>query len=210
MVWYTVYIPRIARRAHKLRFWTAGAWLLKLEAIRREGERNLLGVQAPYAAAVAGGEYAFYSVFGSSIDVSLIGEWNYDARDAHALPRCQPMTLQDDLFVAVRLGFNDVQSTELTVSVLGDRDRNTRVFGTQSPGGFPTAGRCRPRRSNSSKSIDWICTTRYARTASSRPIWCTSSDPPRASADTDHRKTVAARGRPVHARGFFPGRVRPG
>lgn len=111
--------------------WTAGAWLLKLEAIRRAGERNLLGVEAPYAAAVAGGEYAFYSVFGSGIDVSLIGEWNYDARDAHALPRRQPMTLQDDLFVAVRLGFNDVQSTELTVSVLSDRDRNTRVVGAQ-------------------------------------------------------------------------------
>ena len=41
------------------------------------------------------------------------------------------MTLQDDLFVAVRLGFNDVQSTELTVSVLSDRDRNTRVVGAQ-------------------------------------------------------------------------------
>ena len=110
---------------------TTGAWLLKLEAIRRVGERNLLGVEDSYGAAVVGGEYSFYSVFGSAIDLSLIAEWNYDARGDNALPRRQPMTMQDDPFIGVRLGFNDVQSTELTVSLIGDRERATRVLGAR-------------------------------------------------------------------------------
>ena len=110
---------------------TAGGWLFKLEALQRSGDRNLLGVGESYAAAVAGGEYAFFSVFGSSIDVTLIAEWNYDARNERATPRRQPIAMQDDLFLAARLGFNDVQGTALTLSLLGDRDHSTRVVAAQ-------------------------------------------------------------------------------
>ena len=110
---------------------TAGAWLFKLEAIRRTGERNLLGIDDDYAAAAVGGEYAFYSVFGSAMDLSVVGEWNYDARGENALPRRQPITMQDDYFLGARLGFNDVQGTEITLSLMGDRQRSTRVLGAE-------------------------------------------------------------------------------
>ena len=102
---------------------TAGSWLFKLEAIRRSGARNLLGLEEGYAATVFGGEYTFYSVFGSAADVTLLGEWNYDGRGRNATN-----IFQKDLFLAARIGFNDIQSTELLASVLGDADHATRVL----------------------------------------------------------------------------------
>ena len=102
---------------------TAGSWLLKLEAIGRSGARNLLGMEEDYAATVFGGEYTFYSVFGTAIDVTLLGEWNHDGRGRNATN-----IFQKDLFLGARFGFNDVQSTELIASVLGDADHGTRVM----------------------------------------------------------------------------------
>ena len=67
-----------------------------------------------------GGEYTFYSVFGSAVDLSLLGEWNYDGRGRNATPSRSPNTLENDFFFATRLAFNDVQSTEIVASILGD------------------------------------------------------------------------------------------
>ena len=105
---------------------TAGAWLFKLEAIQRSGERNLFGVKEDYAAAAIGGEYPFYSVFGSAADVIVVGEWNYDERGDKAIPRRSPVMLQNDLFLGAQLAFNDVQSTEILASLVVDRDTDTR------------------------------------------------------------------------------------
>ena len=69
-----------------------------------------------------GGEYTIYSVIGSAADLSLIGEWNYDGRGRNATN-----IFQDDLFIAARLAFNDVQSTEVLGSVMNDIDTTTRV-----------------------------------------------------------------------------------
>ena len=107
---------------------TVGSWLFKLEAIQRAGARNLLGIKEDYVASVFGGEYAFYSVFGSAVDVSLLGEWNYDGRGRNATPSRSPNTLENDFFFATRLAFNDVQSTEIVASILGDVDRATRAL----------------------------------------------------------------------------------
>ena len=49
---------------------TIGSWLFKLEAIQRAGARNLLSMEEDYVASVFGGEYTFYSVFGSAVDLS--------------------------------------------------------------------------------------------------------------------------------------------
>ena len=132
---------------------TLDAWLFKLEAMHRSGERNALGVEQgngagriegfgfedilglyrkeEYVAAVVGGEYTFYSVFGSAADVGLLAEWNYDQRGRRALPRRQPMTLDNDFFVGARLAFNDVQSTEITAAFLTDASRDTRSLGVE-------------------------------------------------------------------------------
>ena len=110
---------------------TVGSWLLKLEAIQRAGARNLLGMEEDYVAFVFGGEYAFYSVFGSAVDLSLLGEWNYDGRGRNATPSRSPNTLENDLFFATRIAFNDVQSTEIVASVFGDAGRSTRALSVE-------------------------------------------------------------------------------
>ena len=107
---------------------TVGSWLFKLEAIQRTGARNLRGREEDYVASVLGGEYTFYSVFGSVADLSLLGEWNYDGRGRNATPSRSPNTLENDLFFAARLAFNDVQSSEIVASMLGDVDRSTRTL----------------------------------------------------------------------------------
>ena len=107
---------------------TVGSWLFKLEAIQRAGARNLLGMEEDYVASVFGGEYTFYSVFGSAVDLSLLGEWNYDGRGRNATPSRSPNTLENDLFFATRIAFNDVQSTEIVASALGDAGRSTRAL----------------------------------------------------------------------------------
>ncbi len=102
---------------------TADAWLFKLEAIHRAGARNRLGEEEDYTAFVLGGEYTFYSVLGSAADLGLLGEWNHDGRGRNATNK-----FQNDLFLAVRLAFNDVQSTELLAGLLGDADYATRAL----------------------------------------------------------------------------------
>ena len=105
---------------------TSGPWLLKLEAIRRTGARNILGLEEDYAAFVAGGEYTLYSVLDSDLDLTLIGEWNRDGRRQRATN-----VFQNDVFAGARLAFNDVQGTDVIVGVLEDADLGTRSFSAE-------------------------------------------------------------------------------
>ena len=102
---------------------TIESWLLKLEALHREGARNLLGMEEDYAAFVMGGEYTFNSIWGSAADLGLLAEWNYDERRERSNSE-----FQNDLFYAVRLGLNDAQSTEIIAGVLADADHSTRTM----------------------------------------------------------------------------------
>lgn len=102
---------------------TAGSWLFKLEAIRRTGAQNLLGVEEDYSASTFGGEYTFYSVSGSAVDLTLLSEWNYDDRRQYATN-----IFQNDFFLAARIAFNDVQSTEILASILRDADSAGQVL----------------------------------------------------------------------------------
>ncbi len=102
-----------------------GPWLFKLEAIQRSGALNLRGREEDYMASVIGSEYTLYSVFDSVADLTLFGEWHYDDRDRDAPPSRSPGTFENDLFVAARLAFNDIQSTEMTASFIGDLGRAT-------------------------------------------------------------------------------------
>ena len=102
---------------------TAGSWLFKLEALGRAGARDRRGVEEDYVASTLGAEYTVYSVTGSAADLSLIGEWNYDGRGRNATN-----IFQNDLFLAARLAFNDIQSTEVLGSMMNDFDTTTRVL----------------------------------------------------------------------------------
>ena len=100
-----------------------GDFLFKGEAMHRAGGSNLIGKKDDYSAYILGGEYSFYSVFESNYDVLLLGEWLYDERGA-----LSTSPFQDDIFLAARLAFNDVEGTELTASVIKDRDYETKTF----------------------------------------------------------------------------------
>ncbi len=113
---------------------TTGPWLLKLEAIRRAGARNLpspanpFGEEDDYGAWAAGGEYSLYAVFGSDADLTLLAEWHRDGRGAGRATNA----FENDLFLAARLALNDVESTEFTVSIIEDLDHSGRVLGFEA------------------------------------------------------------------------------
>jgi hypothetical protein len=92
--------------------YTKDAWLWKLEAIARDGATH------SFAAAVGGFEYTLYQVAQSSADVGLLLEYQYDGRN-----ELEPITIADnDVFVATRLAFNDVQDTAVLAGVSYDTD----------------------------------------------------------------------------------------
>ena len=111
---------------------TLEAWLLKLEAIYRQGARNGvrnpfdptdLGKEEDYAAFVVGGEYTFSGVFESDADLSLLAEWIVDGRRHRATNQ-----YQNDLFLGARLALNDVQDAAFTLGTLIDLDYGTRTL----------------------------------------------------------------------------------
>ena len=111
---------------------TIESWLIKLEAIRREGAINrlpppILGEEEDYNAFVGGVEYTFSGVFDSEADISLLGEWSYDERGHRS-----PNRYQNDVFFAARLALNDVENTELIASVIADMDHSTRLLGFEA------------------------------------------------------------------------------
>lgn len=88
---------------------TLGNWLLKLEALRRQGQGDT------YVAAVGGFEYTFVGVFGSAVDVGALAEYHYDERGRVALS-----PFDDDLFVGTRIAANDAADSQLLGGIVGD------------------------------------------------------------------------------------------
>ncbi len=100
---------------------TQGAWLWKLETIRRAG-------QAPtYAALTAGFEYTLTGVLDSGIDLGLLAEYLYDDRGINATT-----VFQDDVFAGVRLSFNDVSSSEVLFGIYADRDSDAHIVNLEA------------------------------------------------------------------------------
>ena len=98
----------------------AGAWLWKLEAIIRSG------VGPRYAALDGGVEYTFYGVLGAA-DLGVLAEYQYDERG-----KAGPSSSDNDLFAAMRLTFNDTQSTEFLAGVVQDMDTETRFLSVEA------------------------------------------------------------------------------
>lgn len=95
---------------------TKGAWLWKLEAIGRSGQGDTFG------AVVGGFEYTFYDIAGIGIDLGLLAEYQYDGRGASA-----PPTIHDnDVFLGLRVGFNDVRDSALLAAILVDHQTGAR------------------------------------------------------------------------------------
>jgi hypothetical protein len=92
-----------------------GGWLIKAEGYRRKD------IMETYGAYAAGFEYTLVGLFGSSADVGLLAEYMRDSRNS------QPTLLQDDVFVGTRIAFNDVQSTEILLGLIEDRENDGRL-----------------------------------------------------------------------------------
>ena len=96
-------------------------WLWKLESIVRSGQGKT------YFAGTGGLEYTFYKVFETGLDFGFVSEYLYDSRGSIA-----PVAFQDDFLAAVRLGFNDVQSTEVLAGVIFDRTNNAKFYSIEA------------------------------------------------------------------------------
>jgi hypothetical protein len=100
---------------------TLESWLLKLEAIQRNGEPE------DYSAAVAGFEYTVPGIVESSTDLGIIAEYHTDSRGKQATT-----PFNNDLFIGTRWAFNDAQSTEVIAGVIADLDFTTRSYRIES------------------------------------------------------------------------------
>jgi hypothetical protein len=86
-----------------------GNWLWKLESLYQFNDnRN-------YFAATGGFEYTFYGIGDSMADLGLIAEFAYDDRDDDATT-----SFENDIFLGLRLGANDVASTEILAGLSYD------------------------------------------------------------------------------------------
>lgn len=93
----------------------------KLEAIYRQTPRDEFG------AYVFGYEYTFYQVLGDNGDVSLLTEYSRDQRNP-AIDISPPTIYDDDVFLAVRLRFNNVAGSYVLIGMLKDRERDSEVY----------------------------------------------------------------------------------
>lgn len=100
---------------------TTESVLYKLEAFTRE-------TQDERFEAVGGGvEYTLYGIYESDKDLGLIAEYHYDNR-----PDGLPSTSFDnDVFLAARLAFNDVNDAELLAGVLVDTHSKDKSFSVE-------------------------------------------------------------------------------
>ncbi len=97
-----------------------GGWLLKTEAIYRDGSEA-------YSSVVSGFEYTIGNVGGSGLDVGLLGEYIYDERGEEA-----STPYARDVFVGSRLALNDVAATEILIGAVVDTQGGGTFFNLEA------------------------------------------------------------------------------
>jgi hypothetical protein len=107
--------------------YTTGAWLWKLEALFRQGQKNRLGREQNYTAFAGGFEYTLYGIVESNADLGFLAEVLRDSRLDKATT-----AIQNDLFVGARLTLNDPQDTNVLVGVIQDLSYGTRLFSVEA------------------------------------------------------------------------------
>ena len=100
---------------------TKGSWLWKLESIIRSGQDKT------FFALTGGMEYTFFDLYETGMDLGLVFEYLYDSRGFGG-----PTIFQDDILVAMRFGFNDIQSTEILAGVIFDRTNNSKFYNIEA------------------------------------------------------------------------------
>jgi len=107
--------------------YTTGAWLWKLEALYRQGQKNALGREDNYYALAGGFEYTLFGIFESDADLGLLAEYLRDSRLNKATG-----AFQNDVFLGLRLALNDIQDTSLLAGVIHDLANGTRLFSLEA------------------------------------------------------------------------------
>lgn len=92
-------------------------WIWKLEVIQRNSDTE------DYNALTGGYEYTFYGVNDSAIDIGLVNEYLYDSRDTDVTT-----PFQNDLMFALRIIFNNEDSTEILAGAIIDLDTQSQIF----------------------------------------------------------------------------------
>lgn len=109
----TAFYPQITQYGADVQL-TTGAWLFKLEAIKRDFDDQ---VYDDFFAGTFGFEYTLVGFLGSIFDLGMLAEYSWDDRDELATG-----PFQNDLFIGARLAFNDMNSSELLFGVVSDLD----------------------------------------------------------------------------------------
>ena len=107
--------------------YTTGAWLWKLEALYRNGQRDRIGVEHDYAAFAGGFEYTLFGVADSDADIGLLAEYLRDSRLGKATN-----AFQNDLFLGARLTLNDADDTSVLAGVVRDLSNGSRLFSVEA------------------------------------------------------------------------------
>lgn len=95
-----------------------GAWLLKLEAIYRQGQSD------DFSALVAGFEYTQPDVLGTGYELGLLLEYQFDERKNNFFA-----VGQNDVMFGVRLNLNDLDGTQILVGMVQDLDEASTYSG---------------------------------------------------------------------------------
>ncbi len=94
-----------------------GVWLFKLEALHRTGQ------EPGFIAATGGFEYTFVGLAGKDLDLGLVGELAWDERGDKATT-----PYENDLMIALRLGFNDAAGSQFLGGVIYDLDTSASII----------------------------------------------------------------------------------
>ncbi|MDN5215850.1 hypothetical protein QQ020_27475 [Fulvivirgaceae bacterium BMA12] len=98
-----------------------GPMLWKVESIYRDTEFQ------DFLALAVGAEYTFSNIASKGLDIGVLLEYLYDERDDLAISG-----FANDLFIATRLAFNDVNSTEILGGMVYDLDHKSRLFSVET------------------------------------------------------------------------------
>jgi hypothetical protein len=102
--------------------YTNESWLWKFESIYRHTELD------SFFASVAGFEYTLFQVNDSAADLGLLLEYQYDDRNEFSAPT----SANNDLFLASRYAFNDIQDTSILAGVIIDTENQSLFFNVEA------------------------------------------------------------------------------
>lgn len=111
---------------------TRGGWLVKLEAVHRDG------VYGRSSAAVGGVEYSLFGILSTAVDLGIVAEPQYDSRDAPFAPLAY-----NDIALGGRFTFNDVQDTAVLAFTAFDADNGSRFTSIEADRRWQSSGKLR-------------------------------------------------------------------